>query len=59
MISLKVSLLAANDLEAVKLTLINNVENIALLSLSNDGLAGLGMHFLHGIDDNAQALLIK
>ena len=58
-VGLEVGLLAIDDLEAVKVSLIDDVKGISLLPLSNDSLAGLSGNFFHGIDDNAQIFLIE
>lgn len=58
-VGLEVGLLAVDDLEAVEVSLVDDVESVSLLPLSDDGLAGLSGHFFHGIDDDAQIFLIE
>ena len=58
-VGLEVGLLAIDDLEAVKVSLIDDVKRISLLPLSDDRLTWLSCHFFHSIDDNAQIFLIE
>ena len=58
-VGLEVGLLAIDDLEAVKVSLIDDVKRISLLTFSDDRLTWLCGHFFHSIDDNAQIFLIE
>ena len=58
-VGLEVGLLAGNDLEAVELSLVDDVQSVSLFALSDHCLCGLGVHFLHGVDDDAEVFLVE
>lgn len=58
-VGLEVGLLAGDDLEAVKLSLIDDIQSVSFFALSDDCLSGLGVHFLHGVDDDAEVFLVE
>lgn len=59
LVGLEVGLFSIDDLEAIVLTLVDDVESVSLFSLGDDGLAGLGVDFFHGIDDDSEIFLIE
>ena len=50
---------AIDDFEAVELSLLNDEKGIALLSLNNHVLVSGGRDFFHGIDNNADVVLVE
>lgn len=58
-IRFKISLGAVNDFEAVEFTGANDVESVSLFSLDNDVLTRRSLHFLHGVNDDADVVLVE
>ena len=52
-------LLIIDILEAIKLSFLNNVENVSLISLFNYHLVSLNLAFFHGINNDLEFLFTK
>ena len=58
-VGLQVGLRSVDDLVAVELSAINNIESISLFSLNDDVLTSGGLNLSHGINDDVQIFLIE
>ena len=58
-IGFEVGLLAGEDLEAVEISMVDDVEGISNLALDYDVLAGLGVDFLHCINDDVELFFVE
>ena len=59
LVCLEICLFLLNHFPTVILPLIDDVENVSLLALGDDGLSWFSQHLFHGINNNVQIVLIQ
>jgi len=58
-VGFEVGLLAGEHLVTVEISMVDDVEGISNLALGYDFLAGLGVDFLHGINDDVELFFVE
>jgi hypothetical protein len=58
-VGLEVGLFARDDLVAVEIAVVDDVESVSDLTLNDHILVGLGLDFLHGVDDDVEVFLVE